>query len=28
LKIETSKQKKMPIDIVFEQRYSGVDYRI
>ncbi|WP_205729469.1 hypothetical protein [Geobacillus sp. E263] len=28
LKIETSKQKKMPIDIVFQQRYNGVDYRI
>jgi hypothetical protein len=28
LKIETSKQKKMPIDVVLEQRYSGVDYRI
>jgi hypothetical protein len=28
LKIETSKQKKMPVDVVLEQRYSGVDYRI
>jgi hypothetical protein len=28
LKIETPKQKKAPVDFVFEQRYSGVDYRI
>lgn len=28
LKIEAPKQKKKPVDFVFAQRYSGVDYRI
>ncbi|WP_233504725.1 hypothetical protein [Parageobacillus thermoglucosidasius] len=28
LKVETPKQKKAPVDFVFAQRYSGVDYRI